>query len=663
MSLKAALLLSACALSLQPCFATQSAEGASPYISYDAAAQARRDAYKAAKDAAFAGDAAAVEKYQQGALKGYPLNIYLDYYLLRANVSNANYRKALRFVQGSGDQELSLLLSDAYTPVLASEGRYRQVREMYGFKAPYGMSEPADLKKNEKERQCRWYEAELSTGNGGSRAVSFASELYASKDGYPDGCSGLIAVWSGKGYLSKAAASRRFASLYTSRRDYSGSAQSAAGALSEPYQQAAFEAMSVYDTPEKYDTLSSPEAAALAFRRYAAKNPNDARAALEAFEAKYHPDAVQRREIVRTIAYGLLGRTSGKAELKWVDDNLPIDAMGADLTEKRLRRAVWFREWKKIPELIDALGESASEEANWRYWKGRALLNTGKKQEGRELLRLAANDRSFFGFFAAQTLGIHPRYNNSSLKRTTPLSPQVLSAPALQRFFELYAMEDPAQAIEWREIARHADETTALTACEWALRSGNDQLAIQAVAQGKRWDALDYRFPLSFINLYRAHAQKTGVKLAYLYGISRQESMLNPVVRSPAGAVGLMQLMPGTAQVLSRKNGWRYGGVASLKDPDTNIRYGSTYLKQLLGQFGGNRILASAGYNAGPGRAQAWISHDGGHHDAAMYVENIPFDETRGYVQRVLLYTAIYEKLLTGRDVPVLTDYERDFRY
>ncbi|MGN0909629.1 MAG: lytic transglycosylase domain-containing protein [Succinivibrio sp.] len=127
-------------------------------------------------------------------------------------------------------------------------------------------------------------------------------------------------------------------------------------------------------------------------------------------------------------------------------------------------------------------------------------------------------------------------------------------------------------------------------------------------------------------------------------------------MKSPAGAVGLMQLMPGTAKVVSRKSGIRLG---ALVDPDTNVALGSEYLRQLLSRFNGNRVLASAGYNAGPGRVPRWMSQDGRRRDAAMYVSNIPFDETRGYVQRVLLYTAIYEKLMTGRNAPVLTDSER----
>ena len=124
-----------------------------------------------------------------------------------------------------------------------------------------------------------------------------------------------------------------------------------------------------------------------------------------------------------------------------------------------------------------------------------------------------------------------------------------------------------------------------------------------------------------------------------------------------------MQLMPATAKTVAKKNGWRYQGSGALTDPDTNIRYGAAYLNELLGKFKDNRVLAAAGYNAGPGRVARWKSKDGMKRDAFMYIENIPFNETRTYGQRVLFYTAVYEKLLSGRNIPLLSESERNFSY
>jgi soluble lytic murein transglycosylase len=660
---KFALAAIAAAIFAAPAIPSAAAAGAAesgPFISYDDEAQARRQAYQQAKSLAKAGDVSGVSEYTDGVLRGYPLNTYLQYYLLQANVTPANYKAARQFVKNSGDRELSMLVTDTYASMLAREGRYRQMRSLIGH-SPYGGQMPSELNVKQTARQCRWYEAELGSGHGDSRAVSFATELYARKKPYPDGCSGLISQWAAKGYLSAAASGRRFEMLYLSRRGSKSAASSAASALpSSNYAQSAQLALSVFDEPSGYATLQDRGAAVLAFRRYAVFNPNDASAAYDSFVNQFSPNGAEKLEILRTIAEGRLGWQSTLEDVKWVDANLPAAGWDEDLIEKRLRRAVWFRQWKYVAPLCDALGSRADEDAEIMYWKGRGLLNTGHKKEGRAVLRKAADDRSFFGFMAAQLLGIHPHYGNTSLKRTDQLDLSVKDNPAVARFLELYAMDDPAQAIEWREIAANTDDHTALTMAEWALRGGNDQLAISAVVAGKRWDALDYRFPLSFYSIYKTNSQRTGVPMAYLFGISRQESMLNPVVKSSAGAVGLMQLMPGTARLVSRNSGIRLG---ALVDPDTNIALGSEYLRQLLSRFNGNRVLASAGYNAGPGRVPRWMSHDGRRRDAAMYVSNIPFTETRGYVQRVLLYTAIYDKLITGRNVPVLTEAERYSSY
>ena len=138
---------------------------------------------------------------------------------------------------------------------------------------------------------------------------------------------------------------------------------------------------------------------------------------------------------------------------------------------------------------------------------------------------------------------------------------------------------------------------------------------------------------------------------------------MNPVIRSPAGAVGLMQLMPGTAKLVSKKNKWPYQGVSDLVVPEKNIRLGSAYLRNMLDKFDNNRILAAAAYNAGPNRVYRWASSDGIRRDADVYVENIPFTETRKYVQNVILYDAIYNKLLMGKEGDLLRRSELSYNY
>ncbi|MGN0908870.1 MAG: hypothetical protein ACI4NA_04555, partial [Succinivibrio sp.] len=288
------------------------------FISYDDQAQARRQAYQQAKQLAQSGDVSGVASYTSGVLRDYPLNTYLRYYLLQSNVSDANYKAALQFVKHSGDRELSLLLADTYSAMLAREGRYRQMRELIG-RSPYGSQVASDLNVKQTARQCRWYEAELGSGRGDSRAVAFASELYARQKPYPDGCAGLIAQWAARGYLTAAASGRRFESIYLSRRGSQSLASAAASALpSSSYAQSAQLALSAFDDPSGYAGLQDRGAAVLAFRRYAVFNPIDASAEFDSFNASFNPNGTERLEILKTIAQGRLGFQSSEEDVKWV---------------------------------------------------------------------------------------------------------------------------------------------------------------------------------------------------------------------------------------------------------------------------------------------------------------------------------------------------------
>ena len=198
---------------------------------------------------------------------------------------------------------------------------------------------------------------------------------------------------------------------------------------------------------------------------------------------------------------------------------------------------------------------------------------------------------------------------------------------------------------------------------QWALQTGNISYAIDFVVSSGRWDALDYRFPIAYRDYYEHFSKETNVPLSFLYGVSRQESMLNHSIRSWAGAVGLMQVMPGTARQIAKKEKWKFGGTNTLTDPETNIKYGSTYLRWMLDRFDNNRILAAAAYNAGPNRIPRWRSHDGVYRDVAMFVECIPFNETRKYVQNVILYDSIYNFLLTGQKGELIHPHELSYAY
>ena len=172
---------------------------------------------------------------------------------------------------------------------------------------------------------------------------------------------------------------------------------------------------------------------------------------------------------------------------------------------------------------------------------------------------------------------------------------------------------------------------------------------------GKHWDHLDVRFPLAFKDHILEAADETALSPSFIFAVARQESAMSEQAKSSAGARGLMQLMPATAKQTARKRGIQHR-TDDLYRAEHNIQLGSQYLDELLSQFNGNRILAAAAYNAGPHRVSTWRANQD-LVDYDIWIETIPFKETRGYVQNVLTYAVIYS-LRMGKPANLITKVE-----
>ncbi len=184
----------------------------------------------------------------------------------------------------------------------------------------------------------------------------------------------------------------------------------------------------------------------------------------------------------------------------------------------------------------------------------------------------------------------------------------------------------------------------ALLADSWGWHSR----AIATVAKAGEFDDLRVRYPLPWRDVFEKHASTAGVSYSWTYGIARSESLFMRDIRSSAGAIGVMQLMPETGRRAAREIRLPWSGLATLTDSSSNILLGTHYLSQMFTRFGENRVLATAAYNAGPRRVEAWLP-DSGSLDARIWIENIPFNETRGYVRRVLADDAIFHWRMTGQ--------------
>jgi len=301
-------------------------------------------------------------------------------------------------------------------------------------------------------------------------------------------------------------------------------------------------------------------------------------------------------------------------------------------------------------------------EDRWRYWLARSLEVQGQSKPARELYHETAKLRGFYGFMAAQRTGVPYRIKNQTLKQVPDWRTASKRWPFLLRVRELLAMNEIAAArSEW---IHNMDRNSVAQRIEFghiALNQGWHQLAILASIRAEAWDALELRFPKPYKQTFSQVARERAVNMSLLYAISRQESALYPLAQSPVGARGLMQLMPATAKETAGKLGVPYRSEQQLFDPAMNIRLGSAYLKRLLDVYDGNRILAAAAYNAGPGRVKRWREQSV---DKPMdvWVESIPYRETRNYVQNVLSFDLIYQHKLQ-QPLRFLSDRELNHPY
>ncbi|MGV6825937.1 MAG: transglycosylase SLT domain-containing protein [bacterium] len=316
------------------------------------------------------------------------------------------------------------------------------------------------------------------------------------------------------------------------------------------------------------------------------------------------------------------------------------------LLETRLLAALKHQDWQRLLDWMEELPPYLANSEQWQYWKARGLEKTGQAKSARSLLTELAALRSYYGYLAADHLQLPYNIDN----RVTPVSDRanqaVLSNPSVLRAQELVKLQRWQDARrEWQHALKEMSRTELMAAAKLAQSWDWYDQAIFTLARTGYWEDLDLRFPLEHKNQVSSAAQRTDLDMEWIYAVIRQESAFNPSVRSHAGAVGLMQLMPKTArQVATKMLKQSAPSSKQLKEPRLNIKLGSTYLEYVHDRLNDHPVLATAAYNAGPHRVDQWMPEQT--MPADIWIELIPFRETRGYVKRVMTYAVIYNHLL-----------------
>lgn len=311
----------------------------------------------------------------------------------------------------------------------------------------------------------------------------------------------------------------------------------------------------------------------------------------------------------------------------------------------RVRSALRAQDWNEVLASIAAMGEQQQRDMAWQYWKARALLALGRPAEARAILAPISGDFSFYGQLAGAELADTPVLSSAppAYKPGQQAIAAMLVLPGIQRTLILYRIGMRNEALdEWRWTLRDFDDRQLLTAAEIARRN---EMYDRAIGAADKTISL-HDFSLRYLAPYRAdlqtHIREHGLDEAWVYGLMRQESRFATGAKSDAGAAGLMQIMPGTARWAAHKLGLKSYRRTLIHQLDTNLRLGTYYMKAILTQSGNNPALASAAYNAGPLRALQWRGEQP--MEGAIYIETIPYEETRDYVKKVMSNTTYYAR-------------------
>jgi soluble lytic murein transglycosylase len=497
--------------------------------------------------------------------------------------------------------------------------------------------------------QCLLGQAYLATGRH-TEAMHQAAELWLSGESRPKSCDPLFKAWIQNSGLTRELAWQRIelamAAGQTSLASYVGRF------LSAPDKDWLDFWLAVDQNPElvldknwsgiKYDRPANIMDAVLihGMRRLTRTDASRAAADWDQLRLRHGLDQERFAVIENNIALFMSLRFEPGA-LERVK-SLPEHLLEDRVREWGVRAALRHQDWSAALHMLDILTPAQKQTSRWRYWRARALQETGRNKEAATLFQALATEQNYYGMLAMDRLGIELKLSHATITVSGAAMQQVKNLPGLQRAVELHALQrfGPARS-EWQQAQTGLNAERLLAAARWAHQLGWHDRAIVAAASARHVTDLELRFPLPHKATIKAQTTAKDLCPAWVFGVMRQESLFMCDVSSSAGALGLMQIMPQTGKRIAGWHGENLSSPRLLLQPERNIRYGTTYLQRQLNDLQGHPALATAAYNAGQHRVRNWLPPSP--LPADIWVETIPFNETRNYVEKVLTYTAVYE--------------------
>ncbi|MCE5180938.1 MAG: lytic transglycosylase domain-containing protein [Betaproteobacteria bacterium] len=592
-----------------------------------AAANHEADFY-AAREAFRSGDIARF-KTMSARLQGHLLEPFVGYMQLMLRLRDASPDEIRGYIQRNGDSYLADKLRGDWLRLLAKDQRWDLFMGEY----------PALINKDN-ELVC--YSLQARIGQGEAGVLPEAKPYWFSAEEQPASCqplfdalaiSGLLTVddvWARLRLTLEAgnvSVAKRVAQYFPGHQEIP---------LRE-LERAADNPLGFLDKiPVDLNTRAGRELTIFALTRAARSQPQQALPYWHALRSHFSAEeqaytwgwlafhAARKHDPEALSWFGKAGNRLSDLQLSW-----------------KVRAALREQRWSEVQSAIDAMSEAEQNQSAWRYWKARALKAQGRAAQGNAILAPLSREFNYYGQLAAGDLGIVAGSPGENFKPGEDEIKAMEKLPAIKRALALHEMDLRAESNrEWIWAVREFDDRRLLAAAEVAQRHGWYERAINTADKTRQLHDFSLRFPAPHRDVMQEQARLVGLDEAWVYGLIRQESRFVQQASSGVGASGLMQLMPKTASWIAKRLGLKNYRQSMINQLDTNVAFGTYYLKYVLDKLDGQPLLATAAYNAGPRRAIRWRSELP--MEGAIYAETIPFSETRGYVQKVMSNAVYY---------------------
>jgi soluble lytic murein transglycosylase len=569
-------------------------------------------------------------------LEGYPLKPYVELSTLSQFPYLANKAPIERFLAEYEFTPLDRPLRKKWLSYLAKKNQSDLFRHFY-----------RDI--GDDSLKCKYAEFLLLENPVSQEALAIAENLWVVGESQPKACDPLFKIWQKQDLRTPDLVWKRLSLAADGGNHtlipYLGTL------LPDEQQYLAALWLKVRRSPSQVSRLSNfpgifPELETdilvYGLKRLVSRNRDLALKSWKKLNTRFIFSVAQQKEIYHRFAVFLALADHEQAGL-WLEKATNFEP-DSELMRWHLAHVLRNQDWQKALDVIDFVPPEIVSDNVFQYWRARSYEQLDAPDLAEKGMQALAKQRHYYGFLASGKLSITTSLNDNPLTIPQSELDELANFPSAQRAFEFRQIgRDLSARREWIFLQNQLSQSQQLTAAVLASQNNWHDQAIFGFSKAGYLDDVSRRFPMPFDAQLQTNAKKNNVDPAWAFAIARRESSFMPDAASGAGALGLMQVMPGTASYLAKKKVRRY----TLFNPAKNVELGTQYMRYLLDKMDNNEVLATASYNAGWRRVKQWLPETEGV-PLDLWIETIPYKETRNYVKAVLAYQQIYRHHLGG---------------